>query len=456
MKKTTLLFLSALLCLLMLTGCECKHTWTDADCLTAKTCTECGVVEGEALGHDWKAATCDAPETCSRCSETQGEALEHIMGKWGFTDSTMVRACELCGMEEVTDIDRELFVKEEIAGYYDFYFEMNGETQTSIHQIRSDIFAPYVNIYEDGTIDIFMNTLYKCTWEYVEYADKEDYDVYTIRFQGEEEGFWGTINCFYTEESVTLNMPVSETAFWLFVDNAELAPHMVGTWVTSAEGNVYTLTLNEDRTFTADFGEEISGIWQLRFPYVSNGYRYGGLALSYERNGETITTTDTAFDLGSEDTTIEEYVSNYFYIGAHINDELGYEQFQKMDEETIEKLRSALDKGAEVVLGDWTSVTKSIYYYDGRDREETETTDYSISLRKDGTFTLKLEEEKTGTWRFDDARVDEWSTSYSYALTFDGETESKYSNLYVQQDGSMEFHFSTATDTESITYSFVK
>ena len=32
---------------------ECVHSWQEADCLTPKTCLECGAVEGEPLGHDF-------------------------------------------------------------------------------------------------------------------------------------------------------------------------------------------------------------------------------------------------------------------------------------------------------------------------------------------------------------------------------------------------------------------
>ena len=31
----------------------CSHSWQEADCLTPKTCLECGAVEGEPLGHDF-------------------------------------------------------------------------------------------------------------------------------------------------------------------------------------------------------------------------------------------------------------------------------------------------------------------------------------------------------------------------------------------------------------------
>ena len=34
------------------------HTWTDATCTAPKTCSVCGVTEGEALGHDWKGTSC--------------------------------------------------------------------------------------------------------------------------------------------------------------------------------------------------------------------------------------------------------------------------------------------------------------------------------------------------------------------------------------------------------------
>ena len=62
------------------------HSWEDANCLTAKTCTECGVVEGEALGHDWQEATCYNPKECSRCHEKQGLALDHEFGEWYETE----------------------------------------------------------------------------------------------------------------------------------------------------------------------------------------------------------------------------------------------------------------------------------------------------------------------------------------------------------------------------------
>ena len=56
------------------------HSWADATCETAKTCSVCGATEGGILGHAWVDATCTAPKTCSRCGKTEGEAPGHTPG----------------------------------------------------------------------------------------------------------------------------------------------------------------------------------------------------------------------------------------------------------------------------------------------------------------------------------------------------------------------------------------
>lgn len=83
---------------LMLTGCECRHKeWTEADCTTPRTCNECGVTEGEALGHEWQSANCDTPDTCTRCGLTKGEPLGH---DWLAANCDTPKTCSLCGATE--------------------------------------------------------------------------------------------------------------------------------------------------------------------------------------------------------------------------------------------------------------------------------------------------------------------------------------------------------------------
>lgn len=69
----------------------CSHSWKDATCTAAKTCSKCGVTEGKAAGHSWKKATCTAPKTCSKCGATEGKKADH---------SYQNGACTGCGAAE--------------------------------------------------------------------------------------------------------------------------------------------------------------------------------------------------------------------------------------------------------------------------------------------------------------------------------------------------------------------
>ena len=57
------------------TPTACSHSWKDATCTTAKTCSKCGATEGSAAGHSWVDATYTNPKTCSVCQATEGSAL---------------------------------------------------------------------------------------------------------------------------------------------------------------------------------------------------------------------------------------------------------------------------------------------------------------------------------------------------------------------------------------------
>ena len=52
------------------------HNWEAATCTAPKTCTDCGITEGEACGHTWEEATYATPKTCTACYATEGEPLE--------------------------------------------------------------------------------------------------------------------------------------------------------------------------------------------------------------------------------------------------------------------------------------------------------------------------------------------------------------------------------------------
>lgn len=65
-----------------------KHTYSKATCTEPVKCS-CGATTGNALGHSWQAATCQAPKTCTRCGIAEGEKADHTFknGK-----------CTVCGL----------------------------------------------------------------------------------------------------------------------------------------------------------------------------------------------------------------------------------------------------------------------------------------------------------------------------------------------------------------------
>lgn len=96
--KKIVLFAIMLSLVLALGACGCKHeTWVAADCVTPKTCAECGETEGEALGHTWKDADCETPKTCSVCGQSEGAALGH---SWAEADCENPKTCNTCKLTE--------------------------------------------------------------------------------------------------------------------------------------------------------------------------------------------------------------------------------------------------------------------------------------------------------------------------------------------------------------------
>ena len=81
MKRCAMLVLCLFICLSLLAGCACEHTWVEADCVNARTCSACGETEGEPLGHTWIDADCVTAKTCSSCGATEGEPLGHTVAQ---------------------------------------------------------------------------------------------------------------------------------------------------------------------------------------------------------------------------------------------------------------------------------------------------------------------------------------------------------------------------------------
>ena len=85
------------------------HSWKSATCTSKKTCTDCGVTEGSALGHSYtskvtKQATCTASGTktftCSRCNHSYTETIPATGHSWKSATCTSKKTCSTCGVTE--------------------------------------------------------------------------------------------------------------------------------------------------------------------------------------------------------------------------------------------------------------------------------------------------------------------------------------------------------------------
>ena len=73
-----------------------SHDWSNATCTEPKTCKDCSLTEGEALGHQKQAATCTLAEYCPVCEEYFGDELGHDI----VIDEAVAATCTETGLTE--------------------------------------------------------------------------------------------------------------------------------------------------------------------------------------------------------------------------------------------------------------------------------------------------------------------------------------------------------------------
>ena len=121
------------------------HDWQDADCVTPKTCLNCGATEGEALGHSYEAVitepTCTeggyTTYTCTLCQDTYvGDETEATGHNWQEANCQSPRTCLNCGITEgyVGDHQYEAVVTEATCtedGYTTYTCPFCGDSYTA-------------------------------------------------------------------------------------------------------------------------------------------------------------------------------------------------------------------------------------------------------------------------------------------------------------------------------------
>ena len=100
MKRAVLVVFLVFSLLFVLAGCQCKHEWNEATCISPQKCIHCNITNGEPTGHNWKSATCQAPKTCKDCGATEGELTPHT---WTEATCAQPKTCTICN---VTDGDK--------------------------------------------------------------------------------------------------------------------------------------------------------------------------------------------------------------------------------------------------------------------------------------------------------------------------------------------------------------
>lgn len=175
MKKRLSLIALVLVFALALTACGCKHeNVNEGNCVTDKTCADCGEVLSTAPGHNWQDATCEKPKTCSGCGLTEGEALGH---SWLDATTEAPKTCENCGATEgeriITDERFTTAATIDYQGNWVAEFNMSGEMM-ELPGFESGIDCLlYLDLRNDGTATLSIEAVDVAAME----ADITDYLV---------------------------------------------------------------------------------------------------------------------------------------------------------------------------------------------------------------------------------------------------------------------------------------
>lgn len=367
------------------------HAWTDASCELPETCSRCGQTQSEALGHDWAAATCELPETCSRCGQTQGDVLEHTFGKWSATKTSRTRSCVSCAATESEEIDEATYMLYQMQGRWDYYMTQDflGKVLMTVYDYPSGYVMPYLQIEDThAKMSGAQNVTFEMDIEFASHDAESKRWVYYLHSDR------GSLTMMYIEESELIGdyILLSVNGELMTLDDYEEERAFLAStwWAESGNDDIYTIVINKDGTFRANWGEAVTGFWQtspISEDYTDTKCFY---KLIYEKDGEQVVLEDWVwcYLVTNPDETM-----NYDYgqFQLTFDEEVGNVEFSRIEsEETLEKIREGILKSESSIVGSWKPWV---------DNEESE--NYRLTVNADGTFTLQLEETIVGTWRFE-------------------------------------------------------
>lgn len=171
MKK--ILSIAALsLCILLLSGCQCKHEWVEADCYTPKTCSKCKITEGEPRQHipgewiDLKDVPYDRTyreQFCAECGlllQSEGQLRDSYISnnKFEFSPNDFLERFEKLAKEYYPDFSYEV-VKQDSGAGVSLY--LDGATDQGYVLVFTDMSAQARTVEKYDAAGIYMVVLGK-------------------------------------------------------------------------------------------------------------------------------------------------------------------------------------------------------------------------------------------------------------------------------------------------------
>jgi hypothetical protein len=429
---------------------ECEHEWTAADCVNGAVCTKCGVAGETALGHEWAAATCELPETCSRCAQTQGEPLGHdwadatcelpktcfscgqtqgaatghSFGEWSVTKTDRTHECTSCGLTETEEIDEATYLLHRMQGRWDLYLAQWGllSTATAIDYLYDDLLPPYIEV-EDVNIKLYVNG--KCAVEFRLEPDKYEHIEQGVQFYAYASDGSQLILMLTDEESVYGREYVifSYSGYIFTFENQHKAIAAGLYWVPTPDNSIYSIMLREDGTFNADFEETVNGHWltgSVEFSEEDESTAFYDLRfiLYYEEDGKRILLNEGDYDSLSfrvekdEAGKVDWESARAGGLGIGLINEdyltLGFTYIESA--EAVEQIKKLMSERESKIVGSWRSTDAYV------NNEMAENTDYTLTVNEDGTFTMQLDKEITGTWSYQTLMYGSYYVSFYYEV----------------------------------------
>lgn len=422
----------AVLLLTVLCSCACRHMWTPADCLNPQVCTKCNETGSPALGHDWTDATCTAPQTCTRCGIAQGETLAHSYGDWVFGAEEMSHSCIICGYEETSKLDHELYLKTVLPGHWDlFSVDLHGGIYSGAAVLSTEYdLTSYMVFGENRACRIRLNNVFENldrditgAWSIAAYRQVEGMRNYILRISLSEPCFGNWVLTVVLaipddgDMKLSIEFEQGEHPFIMtfYREKQEVIDSVSGNWGISSPSadKSYCFQFRPDRTVTCYVDGIFEGTWTLG----ANPYDPAelGFCIQYVRDGK-----NEVFQGYVQLPQTEEEAPELYLFGGSKNF-----TFRQIDEAELAVIQGATD----YLSGSWASVA---YDTPNPALAAELNGDYSIRF-EGGNFTLCHSSGKTysGSWQAFSCK----EHHYQYYLYFQALKESANCTLVVTADG---------------------